>query len=282
MSNSHATAEPPRAPAHPAALTARRSPPIQKRVVAVWFRHVRVYGNFFFANATPAVFEPIFFLLAIGYGVGRYIEVEFNGLPYVEFMVPGLLAMTSLYTAAFEASYGTFIRLRYQKTYQGMIATPVTRTDIFLGELLWCATKGLLFSFIVCSVLAICGAVRSPWAIVVPLIGFVSGLAFGGLSYIVTSFIRNINHFQYYFTIVVTPLVFFSGLMFPVEKLPYHLEYLAYALPMFHVIETFRLATTGWAHVSVDWAWACPFIVVVLAVLFGILGVRRMVARLQG
>lgn len=282
MSNAQATATAPAPTFAPAKTGTRRSPPFYRRVIAVWFRHVRVYSNYFLANATPAVFEPIFFLLAVGYGVGRYIEVEFNGLPYAEFMVPGLLGMTSLYTAAFEASYSTFIRLRFQKTYQGMIATPVTRTDIFLGELLWCATKGLLFSFIVCSVLALCGAVRSPWAVLVPFIGFLSALTFGGLSFIVTSYIKTINHFQYYFTIVLTPLVFFSGLMFPVEKLPYNLEYVAYALPMFHVIETFRLVTTGWTHVSVPWAWACPFVVIALAILFGALGVRRMVGRLQG
>lgn len=259
-----------------------RAPSGFKRVYAVWFRHFRVYSNFFFANATPAIFEPLFFMLAVGLGVGAYIKETFNGnLDYASFMAPGILAMTSLYTAAFEASYGTFIRYMYQKTYHGMLATPLTRRDIFLGELLWCGTKGMLFSSLVCIVLHLFGKVHTPAAILVPVVGFVTSVAFAGLSFFVTSFVNSINHFQYYFTAVLTPLTFFSGLMFPVQKLPANLEYVAYALPMFHVIETFRLVVSGPEHSSVTWAWACPFVLAGMSVTLGYIGVRRMEGKLK-
>jgi len=259
-----------------------RDPGRVRRVFSVWVRHFRVYADTFVANATPAIFEPIFFLVAIGIGVGRYIDRDFNGLPYAAFMAPGILGMTSMYTAAFEATYGTFVRSRYQQTYDAMRATPLTVTDIFTGELLWCATKGLLFATIVGIVLLIFGHVTTPFAVLIPVVGFFTAMAFAGLSFTITSVVKNMNHFQFYFTIGLTPLAFFSGMMFPVQDLPAGLEQAAYLSPMFHVIETFRLVTTGSAHVSVSWVWICPFVVVGLALALGTLGVRRMRKRLLG
>jgi lipooligosaccharide transport system permease protein len=263
-------------------MSNRRAPTRLQRIAGVWFRHFRVYADTFVANATPAVLEPVFFLVAVGIGVGRFIETPFLGLDYASFMAPGILGMTSLYTAAFESSYGTFVRLRYQATYDAMLATPLTVRDVFVGELLWCSTKGLLFASIVGSVLAVLGKVHSWWALLVPLAGFLTAMTFAGISFVVTSVVKNMNHFQFYFTIGLTPLIFFSGLMFPVQSLPRTLELLAYLLPMFHVIETFRLLTAGTAHVSVSWAPWCPLILVVMAAVCGTLGVLRMGGRLQG
>lgn len=260
-----------------------RAPSRAARILAVWFRHYRVYSNFLLANATPAIFEPVFFMLAVGWGVGRYLGAQtFNqGQSYAEFMAPGILGMTALYTAAFEATHATFVRYKYQKTYDAMLATPLTRRDIFLGELLWCSTKGLFYASIVGVVLLLWGVLHSPWAVLIPVAGFFTAMAFAGLSFVVTSLVGSINHFQYYFTVVLTPLTYFSGLMFPVQDLQYGLDKLAYAMPMFHVIETFRLIASGGAHSSVEWAWLCPPVLVVSALVFGWLGVRRMEGRLQ-
>jgi len=260
--------------------TAVRDPGRVRRVFSVWVRHFRVYSDTFIANATPAIFEPVFFLVAIGIGVGRYIDRDFNGLPYASFMAPGILGMTAMYTAAFEATYGTFVRSRYQQTYDAMRATPLTVTDIFTGELLWCATKGLIFTTIVGSVLLLFGHVTTPFAVLIPVVGFFASMAFAGLSFIVTSVVSNMNHFQFYFTIGLTPVAFFSGMMFPVQELPRGLEEIACATPMFHIIETFRLVTTGTGHVSVTWVWVCPIAIVVLAFGLGALGVMRMGRRL--
>jgi lipooligosaccharide transport system permease protein len=262
------------------AATGRRTPNRAQRVASVWFRHWKVYSDTIFANATPAVLEPIFFMLAIGLGLGRFIEARFMGLDYAAFMAPGILAMTSLYTAAFEATYGTFVRSRYQQTYDAMRATPLTVPDIFVGELLWCATKGAIFATIVGLVLLAFGKVLTPWAVLIPVFGFLTAMAFGGISFVVTSLVKNMNHFQFYFTIGITPLVYFSGLMFPVQELPAGFANVAYALPMFHVIESFRLITSG--LVSVPWAWICPGVLLGMALLFGAIGVRRMTRRTLG
>lgn len=258
----------------------RRAPTVAKRIASVWFRHFRVYADTFIANATPAVLEPVFFLLAVGLGVGRFVDTKFEGLDFASFMAPGILAMTCVYTASFEATYGTFVRMRFQQTYDAMRATPLTVRDIFAGELLWCATKGALFGTIVGLVLLAFGKVLTPWALLIPLFGFLTAMAFGGLALTVTSLVRNMNHFQFFFTIGLTPLVFFSGLMFPVNTLPKALQVIAYALPMFHVIESFRLIVSGPAHVTVTWAYLCPVVLVFLAAGLGWLGVTRMSRRM--
>ncbi len=267
-----------------AEVPARRAPPpppsTATRVAAVWRRHARVYADSFVANATPAVLEPLFLLLAVGVGVGRYIDAEFNGLPYREFMAAGILGMTAVYTAAFESTHATFVRMRYQRAYDSMLNSPLTTRDVFVGEILWCASKGLFYTAIVATVLAVAGAISSPWALLAPVAGFVTALAFAGLGFLFTSFVTNITQFQFFFTAGLTPMVFFSGLMFPVQELPHGLREVAYATPMFHVIETFRLLVSGPSHASVPWAWACPFVVVALAVAFAAAGVRRMQSRL--
>jgi lipooligosaccharide transport system permease protein len=247
------------------------APSTATRLFAVWMRHARVYSDSLFANATPAVLEPLFLLVAVGIGVGRYIEAEFNELPYQEFMAAGILGM---------ATHATFVRLRYQRAYDSILNSPITPRDVFVGELLWCASKGLFYTTIVAVVLAVAGAVSSVWIVLAPVAGFVTALAFGGLGFLVTSVVTNINQFQFFFTAGLTPMVFFSGLMFPVQELPSPLRETAYATPMFHVIETFRLLTSGPAHASVEWTWFSPFVVLATAALLGTWGVRRMERRL--
>src|SRR5687767_2848281 len=105
-----------------AALAARVAPSRAHRVMAVWYRHFRVYSGNFISNVTPAILEPLFLLLSVGVGLGQFVDVKFNGLEYREFMAAGTLAMTALYTASFESTYGTYVRMTFQKTYAAMLA----------------------------------------------------------------------------------------------------------------------------------------------------------------
>ncbi|MCG3136051.1 MAG: hypothetical protein HMLKMBBP_03846 [Planctomycetes bacterium] len=244
------------------------------RLRAVWTRHAKVYGGTFVSNVTPAVFEPLFFMAAVGLGLGKFITAEFQGLPYVEFMCPGVLAMTALYTASFEATYGTFVRMKFQRTYDAMLATPLVPRDVVLGELLFCGTKGLLFSAIVGAVLAAAGAVSSWGALLVPAAGFVVALAFAGAGFVVAARVTNMNHFQFYFTAVLTPLVMFSGLTFPVSELPAPLMWAAVATPMFPAVETMRLLVSGPEHLATPDAVWCPVLLVLWTIVLCWFGVR--------
>jgi len=251
----------------------RREPPTRAhRVLSVWRRHVLVYSRSFVSNATPAVFEPLLLLLSVGLGVGKHIPTQFNDLPYDAYMAPGILASATLFTASWESTYGTFIRHRFQGTYEAMLASPLTVRDIVMGELLWAASKGVLFSTIVGLVLTALGFVHTPLAFAIPVFGFVNSLTFAGIGLAVSSRVTNINHLQLYFTLALTPMVFFSGFMFPVAQLPAPLPTIARSLPMYHAVETFRLLASGPEHVSASWSWACPIVLVGFAVVCAVLG----------
>ena len=263
------------------AMSVRREPPgSARRVAAIWRRHARVYGRSFWSNAAPAVLEPLFMLGSVGLGVGAHVAAKFNGLEYVAYMAPGILATASLYTAAFESTYGTYFRMKYQATYDAILASPATLRDIVLAELLWSASKGVLYSGIVGLVLALLGFVRGPAALLIPVFGFLFALASSGLGLLVTSRLKSLDHLQVFFTVVLTPMVFFSGFLFPVEQLPAPLPQIAMALPMFHAVETFRLLAVGPQHLSTSWAWACPIVLAGWAGLLAAVGGRAFHGRL--
>ena len=119
-------------------------PPILPRIYSVWFRHMRVYTKHLISNGLPPFLEPLIFLAGIGLGLGKYI-VSMDGVPYIQFLAVGLVITSSMYTSAFECSYGTFIRLEYEKVYDGMLGAPLTVNNLLIGEILWAGTKGLFF-----------------------------------------------------------------------------------------------------------------------------------------
>jgi lipooligosaccharide transport system permease protein len=250
-----------------------RAPPSRAhRVLSVWRRHFTVYTRSFISNATPAVFEPILLLLSVGLGVGKHVATQFNNLPYDAYMAPGILASATLFTASWETTYGTFIRHRFQGTYEAMLASPLTVRDIVMGEMLWAASKGLLFSSIIGLVLTALGFVHTPYALFIPVFGFINSLTWAGVGLAVSSRVKGIEHLQLYFTLALTPMVFFSGFMFPVAQLPAPLPTIARSLPMYHAVETFRLLASGPDHVSASWSWACPLVLVGFAVVCAVVG----------
>jgi len=264
-----------------------KPPPRLARLRAVVSRHYVVYASTFLANALPAFLEPILLLTAIGLGLGAYLAEGMAGLPMGAFMGPGALAMTAMFTAAFETTYGTFVRLVYQKTYDGMLATPLTPTDVFLGEVLWCGVKGFMFTSAVLSVYLVFGYFAgwlqhfawSLWAI--PLVGANCSILFAALGLHVASITKNMNNFHFFFTGVLSPMSLFSGMVFPVSDLPHGFRELAYALPLFHVTEVNRALLFGPEHCVGFW-WVCPIYLVCVAALLtwsGVSAMRRRVVQ---
>ncbi len=247
-----------------------------RRVASVWWRHVRVYSSSLFSNALPPFVEPLIFLAGIGLGLGKYI-VSMDGVPYIQFLAVGLVLTSSMYTASFENTFGTFIRLEFDKVYDGMQAASLTVRDLMVGELLFTATKGAFFASAVLAILACFGLVTSPgmlWGI--PL-GFLTAGMFGALAMLVTSFVTNINHFNFYFTLFISPLFFFSGVVFPLSQLPEGVRWLAGVVPLTHPVELLRAAAGGHSEFGVVW----NLVYLVLFVpLVGWAAVRRMRRRL--
>ena len=216
-----------------------RAPSLGTRLYSVWFRHMRVYTRNLVSNGLPPFLEPVIFLLGIGIGLGHYIG-GMDGIPYLLFLATALPVTSAMFTASYECTFSTFIRLEYQKSYDGMIAAPVTIRDLFVGELLWAGTKGLFFSACVVAVMAIFSVLPLPAGLLAVPIGFLTGAMFGALSLLVTSFVRNINHFNFYFTGLLSPMFFFSGTVFPIDRLPRALRPLAELLPLTHAVRLAR------------------------------------------
>jgi lipooligosaccharide transport system permease protein len=223
-----------------------RYPTLLERVMSVWWRHMRVYTKNLISNGFPPFLEPLIFLMGMGIGLGANIELKVIGTTsYIAFLAPGLLITTAMFTSAFECSYGTFIRLEFDHVYDGMLAAPLSVTNLLSGEILWAGTKGFFFTSAVLIIVTLFGVIHTPLALITPLIGFATGLMFGSLSLLVTSFVKNINHFNFYFTGFLSPMFFFSGVIFPVATLPDGLRQIAEVFPLTHTVRLSQAVCLG-------------------------------------
>ena len=251
-------------------------PPLPKRLYSIWFRHFRVYTKNIFSNGFPAFIEPLIFLIGVGMGLGHYVGM-IDGTPYIYFLAGGILAPSAMFTASFECTFGTFIRLEFDKVYDGMIASPITVTDLFVGEILFAGTKGLFFSFAVLAVIYPFGLILSPMGLLSPINGFFTGLMFAALALYVTSFVKTINHFNFFITGLLTPMFFFSGIVFPLNKLPQLLQVVAELLPLTHSVRIFRALCYNAVnmHLVYDAVYMMAF-----TCLFGFFAIRRLERRI--
>ncbi len=137
------------------------------------------------------------FLAGIGLGLGSYVGL-IEGKTYIMFLASGIIVPSAMFTATYECTYGSFIRLEFDKVYDGMISASLAVKDMFIGEILFAGTKGFFFSGAVLTVVAGFGLVESGMAVFTPFVGFVTGMMFATLALFVTSFVKNINHFNFF------------------------------------------------------------------------------------
>lgn len=216
-----------------------KPPSLGRRIFSVWFRHERVYDSNFISNAFPPFLEPLILLAGLGIGFGSYIQTM-GAMNYILFLASGIIVTSSMWTAAYECTYGTYIRLEFDHVYDGMLGAPISPNDLVLGEILFAGTKGMLFAFAVLVVTWIAGIINYPLSILSIFVGFLCGVMFGTLSLWITSFITNINHFNFYFTGLLSPMFFFSGAVFPIENLPGSIRWIAEAIPLTHTVRMAR------------------------------------------
>jgi lipooligosaccharide transport system permease protein len=182
-----------------------------------------------------------------------------------------------MYTSAFECTYGTFIRLEFDKVYDGMLAAPITTLDLILGEILWAGTKGFFFSFAVLAMFSIFSVIPLSTSVFAPFVGFLTGILFGAMSLLITSFVKTINHFSFYFTGVLSPMFFFSGVVFPMSNLPKIAQPIAWALPLSHPVALARALCTGRFHAGLV---LNVLYILALTAVTGYFAVRRLRKRL--
>jgi lipooligosaccharide transport system permease protein len=229
----------------------------------VWRRDMESWRKYYKASLVGALGEPILSLLAIGYGLGRFVDIDGSGLGYAHFLAPGILASAAMNAASFEATFGSFTRMTEQKTYDAILATPIGIREIVAGDALWAASKATLSGTAVLLVATGAGLVASRWAVVLPLVALLIGLVFATMGLVVSSRARAYDFFTYYFTLVISVMYFFSGIFFPLASLPRWAQAVAWCLPLTHAVALSRACVAG--TVGVDAIVHLGVLLVVLA-----------------
>ena len=219
-------------------------------------RHWQVFARTWLHNLMFNVAEPLLYLSSLGFGLGMLIG-EIEGVSYLQFIAPGMVALSAMYSATFECTYGTFLRMHYQKTLQAILTGPVTVGEVIAGELLYGMFKSVLFGVVILLVVSSLGLVPSVSAVFIPLFLLLPGAVFSILAVCYTAIIKNIDQLNYYITLAIMPFFLFGGLYFPVSNLPDWVQQLNWLNPLFHSIEVCRALALGqvsdrlWLHVAV-------------------------------
>ncbi|WP_367026659.1 ABC transporter permease [Methylococcus sp. ANG] len=215
-----------------------------RRWKSVWRRNAWVWRKGARTALLGGFVEPLFNLLVLGFGLGSYVG-RVSGLPYLDFLAGGILATSAMNAATFEGLYLAYTRMAVLKTWDGMLAAPLSLTDVVMGEVLWMGTKSLISAGLILAVLAGLGLAAGWAALGVLPLAFLAGVCFGSIALVVTSFARSYDFFVYYITLGITPMVLLSGVFFPSDSLPSAVRGGSECLPLLHVVELVRPLLAG-------------------------------------
>jgi len=245
--------------------------------LSVWRRNWDVFFKTYQVNFLPPFIEPVLYLLAIGFGLGIFVG-EIDGIPYVQFIAPALLAISMMNAAFFECTYSSYVRMYYQKTFDAMIATPLSLDDVITGELLWGATRSFIYSSVMLVVLIAFGVVDLPASLLIIPFSFLAGLLFACIAMCFTAITPGIDALNYPSFLFITPMFLFSGTFFPLTVLPETVQVLAVAiLPLTQLVIITRSLTLS--MLSPLFFYSLAWIIVVTAVFF-VMAIRLMRRRL--
>lgn len=248
-----------------------------KRAFRVWQRNFTVYTKLYKSSLALNFVEPILYLAALGLGLGAFVQ-QINGMPYIKFIAPGIIASSSMFAAIYECTYGTYVRMTYQKTFDAILATPVSIDDLIAGELMWGATKSLLYGTIIIIVISLFGLVDSPLIILVIPVLFITGLIFAEISVIFTALVPGIDSFNYFYTLFMTPMFLFSGIFFPLDNLSPIVSRIAFFTPLYHLVNICRgLASGRLALCTWDTVWILAVVILLAPYTFRVM--RRRVIK---
>ena len=249
-------------------------------VFHVWLRNWTVYRQNWKIGFLAPLLEPLFYLLAFGYGlsalVGR-IRDQGAEVSYTAFIAPALIAINIMNNAFFENTYSSFVRMYYQKTFDAMMATPLSVDEIITGEIVWGAAKSVFSTMIMMAVISLFGLISYPSGLLLIPLAFVGGMAFGAIGMYFTGIVPHIDLFNLPFFLFITPMFLFSGTFFPVENLPPWAQYMAMALPLTHL--TLLARSLCYSRFEGDMLWSLACLIAFGAIFFP-LALRKMRQRL--
>lgn len=220
-----------------------RAPSLSTRWWPVFLRNLLVWRKLAIPSLVGNIAEPLMWLVAFGYGMGALVgQIHVNGqaVPYILFLASGSICMSAMNAASFEALYSAFSRMHVQKTWDGIMNAPISLDDVVLAEMLWAAFKALFTVTAILGVMLALDISHSPKLLVAwPVLLFV-GIMFSSIALIFNALAKGYDFFTYYFTLVLTPMMFLSGVFFPREQLPPVVRAISDWLPLTNAVELVR------------------------------------------
>jgi len=250
------------------------------RIYYVLLRNLVSYKRFILPTFVVSLGQPLFYLITFGIGMGAYMGYV-GGKPYLQFLVPGVLISSVMLSSSFECLYDTFVKMVHERLYDSLIATPVSAEDVIAGDIAWGALRGLLSGVLMLAVAMAMGVLPARPSSVIVLVAVMAfvGVLFSSMAMIVTSFAPNFDFFNYYTELVITPMLFFSGVFFPLDKFPQWLKTFSLFMPLTHAVNISRAAFSGEPVTGVWWSF---LILLGLEIVAFVAGIKLMKRRLIG
>ena len=214
----------------------------------VWLRYFAVFRKSLKYAIVTTFFEPLLYLFAFGFGLGPMIgTVEVLGvqMTYRQFVLAGIVGQTVMFQGFFEAAFGAFIRMYYQRIFQAIAVTQITLSEVLWAELIWDASKASFSASVVLLIGVLTGDFSPAGALMVFPISFLAGLLFSGLGLLVAAKSKTIEEISYPQYLLIFPMFLFCGVYFPLSNLPVWLQWIAWLLPLTSVVSLIRTLTLG-------------------------------------
>lgn len=254
-------------------------PRFTRRSTAVWLHEFLSWRRFYRSSLLLNFGEPVLNLIALGWGLGAYIA-QMGEVSFLQFIGPGLLAVTAMNSVTFDICYEGFDRLNRTGLYTAMTSTSMEVEEVVGGQMLWSMTRSVLYGSIFLFVLFLFGLIESAWSLGIIVTLMLNGALFSLAGLIVVSVAKNYEHLFYYFSLIITPMFMFSGVFFPVERLPVFLQWLIQALPLYHFVEMNRALVSGQVDASILGHVAIVLAMIMVLALFPARLLRKALQRL--
>lgn len=225
-------------------MTKYAPPEFSMRFMPIWRRNFLVWKKLALASVLGNIADPLITLIAFGYGLGSLLK-SVDGIPYIHYLASGSICMSIMMASSFEALYSAFSRMHVQKTWDAMLNAPLALDDVILAEMLWAATKSLFSGLAILAVMFALGIGLHPHTLAVLPLLFVIGMTFASLGLVVNALAQGYDFFTYYFTLVLTPMIFLSGVYYPTAQLPYWLQTISHFLPLSAAVHLVRPLILG-------------------------------------
>ncbi|MEA2346455.1 MAG: lipooligosaccharide transport system permease protein [Thermoleophilaceae bacterium] len=214
-------------------------------IAGVMSREVANFGTYWKGTTFSSVLEPFIYLVAFGLGLGSTLVANVNGLPYVQFVGTGMVATAVIFSSALPAMFGTFVKHRFQNTYDAILAAPVDVEELVTAEMIWIGLRSGFYGCFPLLVTMIFGLKPAWGMLLVPIFCFITANAFAAFGIAMAATVSKIDQFSYITTLFVTPLFLVAGTFFPISGLPPAFQVAAQFNPLFQLVSLVRDACFG-------------------------------------